>query len=57
LAALFLFNLSVSFALARMSDQTVTLQWVKQGINTLSQLAFMFAAMKLNAHSLQVEQK
>ena len=52
LAVLFFLNLAGSFALARMSDQTVTLQWIKQGISTLSQAAFMFAAIKLYRHSL-----
>ena len=47
LAALFLFNIAASFALARTADQTVTMQWIKQGITTLSQAAFMFASMKL----------
>ena len=47
LALLFLLNITASFALARLADQTVTMQWVKQGITTLSQAAFMFAAMRL----------
>jgi hypothetical protein len=46
-AALFVGNLLITFALARMADQSVTQQWIKQGLNTLSQAAFMFAAMKL----------
>ena len=52
-AALFLLNLVAVFALTRMSDQTMTLQWIKQGINTLSQLAFMLAARQLQQRSLR----
>ena len=45
--ALFVFNLACVFSLAAVSDQTVTLQWIKQITNTLSQLAFAIAAWRL----------
>jgi hypothetical protein len=44
---LFLLNLICIFALARMGDQTVTLQWIKQIINTFSQGSFALAAWLL----------
>jgi hypothetical protein len=44
---LFIFNLICVFALARMGDQTVTLQWIKQIINTFSQASFALAAWLL----------
>jgi hypothetical protein len=44
---LFVINLICIFLLARFSDQTVTFQWIKQLINTLSQLAFAFASYYL----------
>jgi hypothetical protein len=52
LAFLFFLNIAASFALARLADQTVTMQWIKQGITTLSQAAFLFAAMRLYFRSL-----
>ena len=42
--ALFLINLAVIFVLARSSDQTVTFQWIKQLINTVSQASFAVAS-------------
>jgi hypothetical protein len=44
---LFVINLICIFLLARFSDQTVTYQWIKQLINTLSQIAFAFASYYL----------
>ncbi len=41
---LYLINLLVIFALARSADQTVTMQWIKQLITTLSQFAFALAS-------------
>lgn len=41
---LFLVNLIVVFALARSSDLSVTLQWVKQIINTVAQASFAAAS-------------
>ena len=49
--ALFVFNLICIFTLARMGDQTVTLQWIKQGINTFSQGSFALAAYLLARHT------
>lgn len=43
-ATLFSVNLIVIFVLARTSDQTVTLQWMKQIMNTVSQAAFAAAS-------------
>jgi hypothetical protein len=45
--ALFTINLLVIFALARSADQTVTFQWIKQGITTLAQASFAFASYQL----------
>ncbi len=45
--ALFLINLTVIFILARTSDQTVTFQWIKQLINTISQASFAIASYVL----------
>lgn len=44
---LFIFNLICVFSLARLGDQTVTLQWIKQGIGTLSQGSFAVASWLL----------
>jgi hypothetical protein len=44
---LFIFNLICIFTLAGIGDQTVTLQWIKQTINTFSQASFAFAAWLL----------
>jgi hypothetical protein len=52
---LFLINLIVIFLLARSSDQTVTLQWVKQIINTVSQLSFAVASWKLLQNQVSLE--
>jgi hypothetical protein len=49
-AALFALNLTVTYVLAglaRVPDQTVALQWVEQGLNTVSQGAFAVAAWRL----------
>ena len=55
---LFLINLIVVFLLARSSDQTVTLQWIKQIINTISQLSFAVASWKLlQNHRLGLDNK
>lgn len=51
--ALFLVNLIVVFALARMTDLSVTMQWIKQFINTIAQAAFAVASWLL----LQKESK
>ncbi len=45
--ALFVFNLICVFSLAGLSDQSVTLQWVKQIIGTLSQGSFAIASWLL----------
>jgi hypothetical protein len=45
--ALFIFNLLCVFLLAGMSDQTLTLQWIKQTIGTFSQASFAIASWKL----------
>lgn len=44
---LFLVNFVIIFVLTRTSDQTVTLQWFKQILNTFSQTAFALAAYLL----------
>lgn len=47
---LFILNLVGIFVLngmARMPEQTIALQWIEEGINTISWLAFMFAATKV----------
>ncbi|HMS39234.1 MAG TPA: hypothetical protein PKE69_03345 [Pyrinomonadaceae bacterium] len=49
---LFLVNLTVIFILARGSDQTVTFQWIKQLINTVSQASFAIASYILLSKSL-----
>lgn len=49
---LFLVNLTVIFILARASDQTVTFQWIKQLINTVSQTSFAIASYILLSKSL-----
>lgn len=49
-AALLVANVSATLALAgmaRIEEQTLALQWVEQGINTASQLAFLVAAVRL----------
>lgn len=46
-AALFALNIICAIALSRVSDQTMTLQWIKQIVNTFSQGAFAFAAWNL----------
>lgn len=43
-AVLFLVNLVCIFVLARSSDQTVTFQWIKQFVNTFSQIAFLIGS-------------
>jgi hypothetical protein len=43
-AGLFLINFAVIFILTGTSDQTVTLQWFKQILNTFSQIAFAVAS-------------
>lgn len=48
---LFLINLVIIFVLTRTSDQTVTLQWFKQILNTFSQGAFAFASYILMKNS------
>ncbi|NJM52904.1 MAG: hypothetical protein HC846_05625 [Blastocatellia bacterium] len=52
---LFLINLIVIFLLARSSDQTVTLQWVKQLINTVSQFSFAVASWKLLQNQVSLD--
>jgi len=54
--ALFVFNLLCVFSLAGISDQTVTLQWIKQIINTFSQAAFAVAAWKLYLGNAMTDQ-
>ena len=44
---LFIFNVICIFTLARIGDQTVTMQWVKQIVGTLSQGSFAIAAWLL----------
>ncbi len=44
---LYLINLFVIFVLARSADQTVTMQWIKQIITTISQLSFAVASWML----------
>ncbi|NJN79855.1 MAG: hypothetical protein HC797_04940 [Anaerolineales bacterium] len=47
---LFILNLVGIFllnGLARIDEQTIMLQWIEESINTISWLAFMFAAMKI----------
>lgn len=44
---LFLVNILCFFVLARIADQSVTLQWVKQIISTISQGAFALACWQL----------
>jgi len=64
-AGLFLFNLIVIFALsgmARIPEQTITLQWIEESINVLGQAAFAVAAWQLNretavATTSQLEQQ
>lgn len=48
-AALFAFNLTVAFALGAIGarEQTITLQWTEQILNSVSQSAFAFAAFTL----------
>lgn len=46
-ALLFLINIVTFFALSRIADQTVTLQWVKQIISAVSQGAFALACWQL----------
>ncbi len=48
---LFLINFAVIFVLARASDQTVTFQWIKQLINTVSQASFAVASYILLSKS------
>lgn len=55
-AGLFLTNLLAVFVLqglARVPDQTIALQWVEQGLNTLAQGAFALGAWKLSAQVLE----
>ncbi len=54
-AALFVLNAVAILALqglARTGDRTEAMQWVQQLLNTLSNLAFVIAAYKLNRHTL-----
>ena len=44
---LYVINLFVIFVLARSADQTVTMQWIKQIITTISQLSFAVASWML----------
>ena len=44
---LFIFNLICIFTLARIGDQTITLQWVKQIVGTFSQGSFAIASWLL----------
>jgi hypothetical protein len=53
---LYVINLLVIFALARSADQTVTMQWIKQIITTVSQLSFAIASRKLLTQSVKSEQ-
>lgn len=46
LVGIFLLN-----GLARMDEQTITLQWIEESINTVSWLCFALAARKLLAHT------
>ena len=51
---LFIVNLVGFFllnGLARMDEQTITLQWIEESINTVSWLCFALAARKLLAHT------
>jgi hypothetical protein len=51
MAGLFLLNLVGVFilnGLARIDEQTITLQWIEESINTVSWLAFAVAAWKLH---------
>ena len=52
---LYLINLIVIFALARSADQTVTMQWIKQIITTISQLSFAVASWKLLQNQVSLE--
>lgn len=45
--ALYFVNLIVIFALSASADQSVTFQWIKQGITTISQACFAFASYLL----------
>ena len=52
--ALFIINLIIIFVMngmARMPHQTITLQWIEEGINTVSWLAFAIAARKTYDHT------
>lgn len=55
IAALFIFNLVSIFALSGLArvEQSVALQWVEQGINTLSQAVFLLAAWRLTSRANQ----
>jgi len=53
-AALFATNIICAVLLSRMSDQTITLQWIKQIINTISQGAFALAAWFLYTKSTRL---
>jgi hypothetical protein len=53
---LYVINLLVIFALARSADQTVTMQWIKQIITTISQLSFAIASWMLLKHSVKSAQ-
>lgn len=50
LALCFAFNLVAALVLARLAriDQTITLQWFEETLNTTSQAAFAFAAWRLS---------
>jgi hypothetical protein len=52
---LFVVNLLVIFALARSADQTVTMQWIKQIITTISQGSFAIGSWLILKHSMKSE--
>lgn len=52
---LYLINLVVIFVLARSADQTVTMQWIKQIITTISQLSFAVASWELLQNQVKKE--
>ena len=52
---LYLVNLIVIFVLARSADQTVTMQWIKQIITTVSQLSFAIASWKLLQNQVSLD--
>ena len=48
-------TLALSFVLSGLArmEQTVALQWVEQGVNTVAQGAFLYAAWRLSTHALE----